>query len=234
MTWECFPPLCPLLQLQPHGHGASSWTPPPPRLQETAPSTGCPFPSALQSRAVLAARSSPPSGIPSAPIPQGSFSCPNRWRRTPGPQPCGENSPRRRRPAAPRARGQDRTGQYSREGPTPPARPAPSPHLPGHGGDRTHRTSVRCPAPIGRRRRKAATKGRAALPADWSSPESRAPPIGCPTCPLGHLAPPLEATVGCVTSGKPWRLIGGGALQWAQTSHGAPGAGASGRQLSSA
>lgn len=193
MTWECFPPLCPLLQLQPHSHGASSWTPPPPHLQETAPGTWSPFPSALQSRAVLAARSSPPSGIPSAPIPQGSFSCPNRWRRAPGPQPCGGEQPQT--PAS-RCSPSPRAGQYSREGPTPPAGPAPRPHLPGHGGDRSHRTSVRRPALIGRRRRKAAANGPAALPADWSSAESRAPLIGCRTCPLGDFAPPLEAAVG--------------------------------------
>lgn len=144
------PRLCPALRLQPHSHRAPSWTPPPPRLQETAPGSGSSFPSALQSRAVLTARSSTPTGqTQAARFPQlryrgaSSADVPIAGTGPPAPNPVGENSPRRRRSAAPRARRQE---GHSREGPAPPAGPAPVRTFTGAEVTRTQRTSARRPA----------------------------------------------------------------------------------------
>lgn len=151
MTWECFLPLCPApAPLCGPNPTAPGCTPPAPRLQETDPGSGSSFRSALQSRAALTARSSPPPwqaqpagfpllrhrGAPSADAPTGGTG-------PPAPNPAGENSPRRRRPAAPRARRQEGTAGRA---PLHPPGPRPARTFPGAEVTRTHPPSARRPA----------------------------------------------------------------------------------------
>lgn len=201
MTWQCFLPLCsapvPLC-------GSSPTATPPPRLQETAPGIGSSFPSALQSRATLTARSSPPQGRPR---PQDSHCSDTagllrlmsqqvtQHRRPPTLR--GRTAPDAGAPLlpSPKARG------HSQEDPAPPAGPASRPHLLERGGH-PHKTNFRPPprppALIGRHPGRCGLQtGRPPSQPIGSRPKSRAPLIGCCACLLGRFAPPLEGMVGC-------------------------------------